>query len=173
MISSALRRLISILALNSFFAAVALGQAPVASTWQGVQEELFNTKHTLYVVTIAHPKTRHTCPMQSIDASQIVCNHHGHATAYFAKDIAALIHRGDHTRVYPFAAGFLAAGGAATWGTVVLASVCAPCAVITAVAALFFYQLAGLSGMLTDADSPDELLYLAPGQALKVSLRKP
>jgi hypothetical protein len=108
--------------------------------------------------------------MQSINASEIVCMHHGHATAYRANDVAALISPGTHTRWSLYAAGFLAASGAATWGTVVLASVCVPCAVVTGVAAIFLCWMAPASAMATDGDTSDKLLYLAPGETLKVKL---
>jgi len=173
MIPVASCRFFPILALILLFATIAQSQAPVASTWEGAQANLVNEKHTLYVVTIAHPKIRHTCIVQSVNASEIVCSQHGHAIDYLAKDVAALIDRGTHSRWYFYSARFLAAAGAATWGTVALAPVCVPCAVFTGIAALFLYQLAGLSGMISDGDFPDELLYLAPGQTLKVSLRRP
>ena len=170
MISSTLRRLLTVLALNFVFTTVALSQRPVTATWDGALAELVNTKRTLYVVTIAHPKNRHTCMMQSISGSEIVCTHHGHTTTYRAEDVAALIFPGTHTRWYLYAAGFLAGGGVATWGTVVLASVCVPCAAVTGVAAFFLYWMAPMSAMATDGDVADTLLYLAPGQILKVKL---
>jgi hypothetical protein len=171
MIPSKLRSLFTGLALSFVSAAIALGQSPQTSTWEGARTELVNTtQHTLYVITIAHPKSRHTCHIQSIDASEIVCTHHGHTTIYGAADVAALIFPGIHTRWYLYAAGFLAAGGAATWGAVVLASVCAPCFGGTLVAAFIFYGMVPMSAMLTDGDSADTLLYLAPGQTLKVKL---
>jgi hypothetical protein len=172
MISSTLRRLSTVLALGSAFATAALGQSPLAPTWESAREELVNTKHTLYVVTISHPSRRHTCLMQSINASEIVCSNHGHATAYRAEEVAALISPGTHTRWYLYAAGFLAAGGATTWVTVILAPVCVPCAATTGIAAFFLYWMAPMSAMATDDDTADTLLYLAPGQSLKVNLRR-
>jgi hypothetical protein len=170
MISSTLRSLFTVLALSFALVAVALGQNPVTPAWEGARAELVNTKQALYVVTIAHPKSRRACLMQSINAREIVCMHHGHTTAYRADDVAALISRGTHTRWYLYFAGFLAASGAAAWGTVVLASACAPCAVVTGAAAFFLLWMAPASGMATDGDAPDKLLYLASGQTLKVKL---
>ena len=111
--------------------------------------------------------------MQSIDTSQIVCDHHGEKTAYKADDIAAIIEPGEHTPVLIYAGGILAASGAAAWGTAVLASVCIPCAVVTGVAALFLFMMAPGAAMASDGDSSDRLLYIAPGQKLQVKLRRP
>lgn len=170
MILAKLYRLFTVLALSFIFATVALGQRPLTPTWEGARAELVNMKHTLYVVTISRPMNRRRCLMQSINASEIVCTRHGHTTAYRAEDVAALIIPGTHTRWYFYAAGFLAAGGVATWGTVVLASACAACAAITGVATFFLYWMAPMSAMATDGDTPDTLLYLAPGRTLKVNL---
>lgn len=166
MSSSTRFRLLAFLALCLALSAVAHGQQPLTPTWEEARAELANANDTVYVVTIAHPTSRHTCRMQSINAAEIVCSHHGHTTTYRAEDVAALVRRGTHTRWYLYAAAFLGAGGAATWGTVLLASVCAPCAVLTGVAAVLLYWMAPMSAMATDGDSPDKLLYLAPGQSL-------
>lgn len=171
MISLALRRIFTALALILVFATAASGQSPQTTTWEGARAVLAKTKQTVYIVTITHPKNRRTCLVQSIDASEIVCTHHGHSTAYRAEDVSALISPGTHTRWYLYAAGFLGAGGAATWGTVAFATVCAPCAVITGFAAFVLYWMAPASAMMTDGDSPDALSYLAPGQTLNVKLR--
>jgi hypothetical protein len=170
MISSTLRSLSTVLALGFASSVVALGQNPLSATWEGARAELVNTTQTLYVVTVAHPKSRHACLMQSINASEIVCMHHGHTTAYRADDVAALIYPGDHTRWYLYAAGFLAASGAAIWGTVALASVCGPCAVVTGFAAFILLWMAPASAMTADGDTSDKLLYLASGQTLKAKL---
>jgi len=170
MIPSTLRRLVSVLAFAFVFAGAALSQRPPTSTWEGAGAELFGTKRTLYVVTIAHPKRRHTCLMQAISATDVVCTHHGHTTTYRADDVAALILPGTHTGWYFYAIGFLAASGAATWGTVVLSSVCAPCAVATGIVAFFLFWMAPASAMMTDGDTSDRLLYLASGQTLKAKL---
>lgn len=164
------RRFISVLALNLILAAVAAGQRPVTSTWHGAAQELVNTKHTLFIVTIAQPTRRHKCIMSSINDSEIVCEHHGHKTAFHAADVAALIFPGKHSRWYLYAAAFLVAAVASTWGTVVLAPICPACAVATGVAALFLYLMAPASPMMTDGDSPDRLFYVAAGQTLQVRL---
>lgn len=177
MIPSTLRRTFLVLALSFNFAAVAFSQNPAARTWLGARAEFVNTKQKLnkqaiYVVTIAHPTKRRRCLTQSIDAEQIVCTNHRHAITYRAEDVAALIVPGTHTRWYFYAAGFLAAGGAATWAAVVLAPACIPCAAATGVAALFLLWMAPMSAMATDDDTADTLLYLAPGQGLKVKLKR-
>jgi hypothetical protein len=169
MIHSTLRSPFIALALSFVYAAVAFGQSPT-STWEGTRMALVNSKQSLYVVTMAHPKRRHACLIQSINASEIVCTHHGRTTAYRAGNVAALIFPGTHTRWYLYAAGFLAGSGAATWGTVVLAPICIPCAAVTGIAAFFLFWMAPASAMMTDGDSSDTLLYLAPGQTLKVKL---
>ena len=171
MTPSTLRRLFTVLMFSFVSVAVAPGQSQLTPTWEGARFKLFNTKQTLYVVTIAHPKSHHTCLMQSINASEIVCTHRGHTTAYRTENVAALIAPGVHARWYLYAAGFLSAGGAATWGTVALATVCPPCAVLTGIAAILLYSMVPLSAMVTDGDTSDKLLYLASGQTLKVKLR--
>jgi hypothetical protein len=171
MIPSKPRSLFAGLALSFVFASFALGQSPTAPTWESARAERVATR-TLYVITISHPKSRRTCLVQSIGASEIVCTHRGHQATYRVGEVAALILPGVHTRWYLYAAGFLTAGGAATWGTVVLASVCIPCAAATAVAAFFLYWMAPMSAMATDGDTADTLLYLAPGQSLKVKLKR-
>jgi len=111
--------------------------------------------------------------MQSINTSEIVCDHHGRLTIYKAQDVAAIIEPGEHTPVLIYVGGILAASGAAAWGTGVLASVCIPCAVVTGVAALFLFMLAPGAAMAADGDSSDTLMYLAPGQKLQVKLKRP
>ena len=170
--SSTLRLLFTGVALNFVFATVALGQSPRAPAWEGARQALVHTNGTLYIVTISHPNRRHKCLMQSINAGEIVCGQHGHTVAYRAEDVAAIISRGTHTRWYLYFAGFLAAGGAATWATVALTSVCIPCALATGVAAILLYWVAPMTAMFTDGDTDDKLLYLAPGQSLKVRLQR-
>ena len=171
MISSAPCRIFRALAFFLVFANIALGQSPQTTTWGHALAVLANSKQTVYVVTIAHPKNHRTCLVQSINASEIVCTHRGHSIAYRAEDVSAIISPGTHTRWYLYAAGFLGAGGAATWGTIALATVCAPCAVITGIAAFVLYWMAPASAMMTDGDSPDTPLYLAPRQTVSVNPR--
>lgn len=154
--------------------AAASGQNSPATTWEGVSiYAAANTTKKLYIVTIAHPKKRNTCMMQSINQSEIACDHHGHPKFYKAEDVAAIIEPGEHTPVLVYVGGILAASGAAAWGTGVLASVCVPCAVVTGVAALFLFIMAPGAAMAADGDTSDTLLYIAPGQKLQVRLKRP
>ncbi len=161
-------RLITALAL-SLISGAALGQAPQTATWQGAQG-LVATKKKVEIITIAHPKRRYSCVVDSINANEIICEHSGHITTFRAEDVAAVIEPGYHSHWYLYFAGSLAAAGAATWGTVVLAAVCPICAAATGVAALFLYVITPGTAFLSDGDSADSLLYLAPGQTLKVGL---
>jgi hypothetical protein len=161
-------RLIMVLAL-SLISGAALGQAPQAATWQGAQA-LVVAKKNVKIITIAHPKLRHPCAVVSISANEIICGHSGHTMTFRAEDVAAVIEPGEHSHWYLYFAGSLAAAGAATWGTVVLAAVCPICAAATGVAALFLYVITPGTAFLSDDDSADSLLYLAPGQTLKVGL---
>lgn len=164
-----LSRLVAVLSVSFIFAGAALGQAPKTAAWEPAQWQV-GAKDKVYVVTMAEPKRRRACTVESISADEIVCMHGGHATVYGSKDVAALIHAGEHAPWYLFFAGFLGAGVAATWGTVVLAPICPVCAVATGIAAVFFYVLAPGSAMLTDGDYDGSLLYLAPGQRLQVKV---
>ena len=156
------------------FAAAASGQSSPTATWELAPiYAAANTTKKLYIVTISHPKKRHACMLQSIDTSQIVCDHRGHISVYKAEDVAAIIELGEHTPVWIYVGAVLAASGAAAWGTGVLASVCIPCAAVTGVAALFLFMMAPGAAMAADGDSSDTLLYIAPGQKLKVKLRRP
>jgi hypothetical protein len=127
-------------------------------------------KKNVKIITIAHPKLRHSCTVVSISANEIICGHSGHTMTFRAEDVAAVIEPGEHSHWYLYFAGSLAAAGAATWGTVVLAAVCPICAAATGVAALFLYVITPGTAFLSDDDSADSLLYLAPGQTLKVGL---
>lgn len=169
MTAPTLRRFITVFALGFISATLALGQTPLTSTWEGAQK-MTSAKHKVYVVTTGHPERRHACVVRSIDSSGIACTHLGRATVYRAADVAALIRPGSHTKWYLWTAGFAAAAVAATWGTVVLAPVCPPCAVGTGVAALFFVAVTPLTAMMGDEDDADALLYLAPGQALQFKM---
>ena len=179
MTTTKLSRSITAVTLCFVAAGVALGQAPQVfqiprapqtSSWgDGVQRKVA-AKEKVYVVTIAHPKHRNTCIVQSVDADEIVCTHPGHKTIFRAGDVAALIKPGEHTPVLLLFVSFLAGTGAATWGTVVLAGVCPVCAVATGITAAVLFILADGSGFLADGDYADSLLYLAAGQRLQVRL---
>jgi len=167
------RNIIIFVASSLIFAVASSGQNSPAPAWEVAPVYPANTTKKIYIVTISHPKKRHTCMMQSINTSEIVCDHHGRLTIYKAQDVAAIIEPGEHTPVLIYVGGILAASGAAAWGTGVLASVCIPCAVVTGVAALFLFMLAPGAAMAADGDSSDTLMYLAPGQKLQVKLKRP
>ena len=170
MTSRMLRSLIAVLALNFAFAAVGVGQTAHPTAWELAGLRL-SLGQTIEVVTIKHPDRRQRCVVNSVNANEIVCTHHGDTIVYQAQDVMALIKPGNHPHVLLWFAGVLAAGGAATWGTIVLTAVCPVCAVGTAVVALGLYVMAPMTGMLADdGDYPEELLYLAPGQTLQVKL---
>ena len=169
MFASTLRWIITGLAFSFSSAILAHGQIGQTVSWQGAQS-IIAAKQKIYVVTIAHPKRRHTCVVRSIDNDRIVCEHLGHTTAFQTGDVAALIEPGEHTPVFLFFAGFLSAAGAATWGTVILAPICPVCAAATGVAAAVLYVMAMGSGFLADGDHAGSVLYLAAGQRLQVSL---
>lgn len=179
MTASTLRCFVTALTFGFISTAVACGQAPQVfqapqapqnSSWgEGVVRNIA-AKDKVYVVTIAHPKYRHVCVVAWIDDDKIACTHPGHESVYRVEDVAALVQPGEHAHVWPYFVGFLASAVAATWGTIVLAPVCPPCAVATGAAALILYWMAPASGMMSDDDSPDTLLYLAAGQRLQVKL---
>jgi hypothetical protein len=88
---------------------------------------------------------------------------------YKSSDIAALIVPGDLDFKIRFVLAYNAALGASIWGTVVLAATCPGCAAATGIAALFFF--CGSGAVLIGDDVPDSLLYLVPGETLRVKLR--
>jgi len=152
------------------FAAVALGQNAPVPAWDVAPIYAANTTKKIYIVTIAHPKRRHSCMMRSIDTTGIVCEHHGHIRNYKAEDVAAIIEPGEHSHWYIYSIGFLAASGLTAWGTAVVASICLPCAIVPGLAAFALFWMAPAMAMAADGDSSDSLLYIAPGQVLKIKL---
>ena len=122
----------------------------------------------LFVVTLKDPTHSHSCRIRSFTADELHCKGLG-ARTYSSQEIAALIVPGDHDFRLRFVAGANAALGAAIWGTVVLAPVCIPCAVGTAIGAFFAFSAAG--AVFIGDGKPDSILYLAPGQTLQVKLR--
>lgn len=170
MITRSLRRILTALTFSFISVVAAQGQAAQTTSWASAQG-VIQAEQKVYVITVAHPRRRHACLVHSIDDSEIVCTHLGRTATFHAGDVAALIRPGEHTPVLLFFTGFLAAAGAATWGTVILAPICPVCAVATGVAAAVLYVMTMGSGFLADGDSADTVLYLAAGQKLQVSLR--
>jgi hypothetical protein len=170
------RPLTSILLLTVLFQTLAHAQDQVsisqahptgpANTWQTAQSRA-RVGHKIQVVTKAQPTHRIACRVASFAGDQLLCKGaFGETRSYNAQDIAALIFPGDYNQRFPFVIGFNTAAGFATWGAIVLVATCIPCAAATAFAALLFLGAAGAS-LIAD-DRPDALLYLAPGQQLKV-----
>lgn len=123
-----------------------------------------------FVITRAHPIVRHTCNVRSFTVDQLACKDSLGAThIYKPQEIAALIIPGEYDFRLRFVLGANAVMAAAIWGTIALVPVCAPCAAATAFAA--FVAFAASGSILTGDEKPDSLLYLAPGQTLRVRLR--
>ena len=135
---------------------------PPAYGWQ-VAQSAGSTTHKLFVVTFDQPHHRHSCHIQSFTDDKLVCSRLlGGPRTYLREQVAELILPGDgHTKLWMML-GFNGQMGAAIWGTVVLAAACPVCAAATGVAALFFFGAAGV--ILIADDTPDRLLYTAPGQ---------
>jgi len=172
MIPSTLIRQITFVVVTCFLFAVSARGQSSASTWEvaPVDVGVGNSPKRLYVVTKTHPTKRHTCEARSVSTSEIVCEHHGRPTIYKAEDVAAIIEPGEHSRWHLYSIGFLAASGLTAWGTAVVASICLPCAIAPGFAAFFLFWMAPAMAMGSDGDSPDKLLYIAPGQTLRVKL---
>lgn len=176
------RTLITTFALTLIFASLAHAQnvqpwaswppsTPRSDTFRGAMA-LGPTQGKLFVVTIAHPKQKQTCRIQSFKEDQLVCSRsRGRAPiVYRAQDVAALITPGEHTNVVAWFLGYVGVGAGAITGAVFLASVTIIGAVPVAIAGGFILLMAPLTGMFADDDCPDTVLYLAPGQQLQVKL---
>src|SRR6185312_5156245 len=165
--SRTLRQLLTLVALVLVPSMLALAQAPQTRTWDGTQQIVI-PKQKLYVVTTAQPMQRRYCMVSNVTDDQLVCqSRFGKAHTYRTQDIAAIITPGEHTVVFTFLA-FAGATAAATWGTIVVAATCPLCAVATGAAAGFLFICTLGSGFEADGDRADALLYLAPGQTLRV-----
>ena len=175
-----LRRILTLATLTLLSATLALAQtaAPPAhpqppslsNTNWGSAEDLGAPKRILFVVTTARPTHRITCRVQTFTDDQLTCKGpFGRTRIYKAQDIAAIILPGDFATRVGFGLGFTGAAAAATWGTVVLAATCTPCAVGVGIAAFLLFVV----DLGTQAADPyeDQLLYLAPGQTLQVKFR--
>jgi hypothetical protein len=137
---------------------------PLASTLTSAQ-----SIHKLFVVTSAQPTQRHTCRVHSFTADQLVCKAAlGKTRTYKPQEISALITPGDNDIRLRGVLGFNGALAAATWGTVLLAPICIPCAVATGIAALLFFDGAAVT-LIADGQ-PEAILYLAPNQVLQAKL---
>lgn len=126
-------------------------------------------KAKIQVVTVDQPHRTRGCHIQSFTPEKLVCSGPlGHSHTYLPQNVIALILPGDGEMRFPLWLGFNAGLGAAIWATVVLTATCPACAVATGIAALLFFGAAG-STLYAD-ETPDRLLYLAPGQTLTGNL---
>jgi hypothetical protein len=174
-----IRRVLTLSALAILSSIAALAQAPAApavharTVWQSAQLTA-PSKGKLFVVTADQPNRRQTCHVQSFTVEKLVCSRAiGDPHTYLPQQVIALILPGDgHLKLYALL-GLNSALGAAIWGTVVLAAMCPPCAVVTGIAAFLIFDVAG--AIAIGDDLPDRLLYLVPGQQLssKVGVVEP
>jgi len=127
------------------------------------------SKGKLFVITLDQPDRRQSCHIQSFTVDGLICSRaFGGPRTYLPQQIAALILPGDGASKFRFLLGLNSAGGAAIWGTVLLAATCPACAVGTGIAALLLFCASG--AVLIGDDQPDRVLYLAPGQRMAVNL---
>jgi hypothetical protein len=135
-----------------------------AEGWQ-VAQSASSPGHKIIVVTIDKPDRRQSCRIQSFTDEKIVCSRaFGDSRTYLKQQIAALILPGDGGLATGLFIGFNAGLGASIWASVALAAACPVCAAGTALAALVFFELAGLTAFT--GGEPDHLAYLAPDQKL-------
>ncbi|MGA1984117.1 MAG: hypothetical protein ABSG84_16835 [Acidobacteriaceae bacterium] len=174
------RTLTTILALTLLSQTLALAQdqrMPAADPLQRWNRASWQAPSgsEILVITMARPTHRIACRVQSFTVDQLVCKRpSGKTRLYQPQDIAALITPAQRDLWPGLLLGFTGAGAAATWGTVVLAATCIPCAVATGVAAGFLYLAGGVAligALAGPSEQPEALLYLAPGQTLHVNLR--
>jgi hypothetical protein len=127
----------------------------------------------LVLFTLAEPTRGQTCRLSSIDANQIVCSRSGRKLqAYRVEDIAALVLPGCHTST--LSAIIWPAAGAV--GFTVGAGILMPTAVAAGVVLAIMAggdSLGALAEAICNSyhHSPDQVLYLAPGQQLHFKLR--
>ena len=134
--------------------------------WDAAQNAGVDRK--LFVVTKEQPDRKQSCHVKAFSADEVVCSRAiGKPRTYRRDQILALIQPGEVNPLVLFF-GFNAGLGASIWATVVLTATCPICAAATGIAALIFFDLAGLT-MFTDT-VPTQLLYLAPGENLSPKL---
>jgi hypothetical protein len=126
----------------------------------------------VFVVTLAEPKHKQACRVQSIDATAITCARHAgwKPRVFRAQDVAAIIRPGDHIPILLYFVSFGTGTGAGIWGTTVLAPLCIPCAVVVGAASGLLLIMTLGSGFLIDSDYPDALTYIQLGQTLQIKL---
>ena len=170
-------RLLTLTALTLPTMVIAFAQPTPSASGKVLSSSLVDSLHydqppggKLLIVTLAQPNHRQNCAVRSLTATELMCKGPFDRTRiYKSSDIAALIVPGDLDFKIRFVLAFNAALGASIWGTVVLAATCPGCAAATGIAALFFF--CGSGAVLIGDDVPDSLLYLVPGETLRVKLR--
>jgi hypothetical protein len=183
-----LRNLAIVIALNLVFATVTLAQSPhpvdlpaaipvqnvemtvlaetSAEGWQ-VAQSVTSSGGKIFVVSFDKPNRRQSCRVQSFTDEKIVCSRpFGGSRIYLKEQVAALILPGDQALTTGLFVGFNAGLGASIWASVVLAAACPVCAAGTALAALVFFDLAGLTAFT--GGEPERLVYRTPGQELSL-----
>ena len=174
------RNLLQVFAFVLASASVAYGQnvskveisvANSSEDWKHA-EDLTPIKSKRYVVTIDQPDRKQSCRVQSFTDDELVCARaNGRSRTYKREQIVALIVPGTKSETLAFLLGFNAGLGASIWGTVALVATCPVCAAGTAIAALIFFGVAGVSVIADDANDPEVLLYLALSQVLSDKFR--
>jgi hypothetical protein len=135
-------------------------------------EDITPIKSKRYVVTTDQPDRKQSCRVQSFTDEALVCSRaNGRSRTYKRERVAALIIPGTKGESLAMFFGANAGLGASIWGTIVLAATCPVCAAGTAIAAVIFLGVAGVSVIADDANAPEKLLYLAPSQGLSDKFR--
>jgi hypothetical protein len=127
----------------------------------------------LILFTTAEPTRGQSCRLDSIDANQIVCSRFGRKPqVYRVDDIAALVLPGYHTPTLITLIAPVAVVVGSIVGAVILMPAAVAAGVVLAIVAGYasIYALLLAGGNSYD-HSPDQLLYLAPGQQLHFKLR--
>jgi hypothetical protein len=141
---------------------------PARNNWQ-IAQSVGSSKGNILVVTLDKPDRQQACRVQSFTEDKLVCSRAiGAPRTYLPQQILALLLPSDNDLKYGFVLGLNVLLGAAIWGTVVLAPMCPGCAVATGVVALVLFGAAG--ALLIADDTPNSLLYLAPGKQLSKKL---
>jgi hypothetical protein len=171
MTQGTVRRIATFFAILFIISAAAQAQTPmskeapaITSAWQ-IAQQVGSSKAMLFVVTLGRTQRKQACRVKSFTLDKLVCSATiGRSRTYLPQQIVAIILPGDENLKLKLWLGLNCGVAAASWGTVVLAATCPPCAVGTGVAALLLFGAAG--AILVGDDQPESLLYLAPGQRL-------
>jgi hypothetical protein len=127
----------------------------------------------LILFTTAEPTRGQSCHLNSIDTNQIVCSRFGRKPqVYRVDDIAALVLPGYHTPTLIALIAPVALVVGEIVGAVILMPTAVAAGVVLAIAAGYDSGWVMLTALFNSyGHSPDQLLYLAPGQQLHFKLR--